>query len=170
MVNKAKFGKGNWPHQAELADIFGNPSVKGWGGKNLVYVSAPFKMYIGKTPIHGFYVHKCCAESITRILNKAWEVCGHSQAKIDAEHISQFSGSWVVRNMRGLGTLSCHAYGLALDFNAGQNPLGSIPGRHAGSFTENSLLVKLFEEEGWEWGGGWSGRKDGMHFQAARTR
>ena len=38
-------------------------------------------------------------------------------------------------------------------------------------FTDATLLVVKFKEQGWQWGGDWSaGSIDAMHVQAARVR
>ena len=159
-----------WPKQSECLGLFGNPSEHNFVSKHLVLITPPFFMHMGKIPIKHFYMNKICASSIERILNKAWEICEKNQEKIAKEHFDKFSGSWAVRPMRGKkNTISMHAYGLAIDFHAEKNPLGRKPGGNIQSFTENSLLVKLFKEENWTWGGNWSGRPDGMHFQAARV-
>src|SRR6185436_8648770 len=72
--------------------------------------------------------------------------------------------------------LSLHALGQAIDINPRQNPYINEDGvvkplgaqrdlNRPGTIAENSFLVKLFEELGWEWGGKWRTIKDWHHFQ-----
>ncbi len=75
--------------------------------------------------------------------------------------------------------LSLHAFGRAIDINPRLNPCISpsagtcepvgaqydpeIPG----TITRNSLIVQLFHQYGWKWGGEWSDPIDLHHFQKA---
>lgn len=163
----------HWPHQSECLKRFGNPSSKAFVEANLASVAPPFTLRMGEIEIEHFLVNKLCAESLTRIFEKAWEKCGRDPAKISHEKIDRFSGAFAVRQMRGLRALSMHAFGLAIDFDAAENPLAerltldAYYRLHPRAFKPDSLLVALFKEEGWMWGGDWTGRKDPMHFQAA---
>jgi D-alanyl-D-alanine carboxypeptidase-like protein len=53
--------------------------------------------------------------------------------------------------------LSHHAWGVALDINAAENPLGAEP-------TLDRRVVEVFERWGFTWGGRWL-VPDGMHFE-----
>jgi D-alanyl-D-alanine carboxypeptidase len=119
---------------------------------------------MGDIEIPGIKINVIAAQSLQRVLDTVWCGCDKDPAKIAHIHADQFSGDWVVRQMRGLRTVSMHAYGLAVDFDAPHNPLG-----HAGFFTPANPLVQAFESEGWTWGGRWAHRPDPMHFQAARV-
>lgn len=83
--------------------------------------------------------------------------------------VISWGGSFAPRFMRGSKTaLSVHSWGAAFDINVPQNPLGAIPalaGRR-GSVRE---LVTIANGLGWFWGGHFSGRLDGMHFQLDRV-
>ena len=57
--------------------------------------------------------------------------------------------------------LSMHAFGLAIDLNVSQNPLGT-----AGHM--DSRVVAIFEKWGFRWGGTFTTRPDPMHFEVAR--
>jgi hypothetical protein len=74
----------------------------------------------------------------------------------------QFAGCFVARHIDWDPTrpLSMHAWGLAIDFNARDNPLGATP-------VMDPRVVEVFERWGFDWGGRWS-RPDGMHFELAR--
>jgi len=59
-----------------------------------------------------------------------------------------------------------HSYGCAIDLDA---PRNFFHEQHP-HFSDIPQVVDAFKNEGWVWGGDWSGRsKDGMHFQAARV-
>lgn len=82
------------------------------------------------------------------------------------DEIKTFDGCFNVRNMRGLNTLSIHAYGLAVDFNARQNPLGlsfqQCIKKGLLPFSEEFIKVS---NEFVDCGAMWKNRTDGMHFQ-----
>jgi hypothetical protein len=75
---------------------------------------------------------------------------------------AQFAGCFVARHIDWDPTrpLSMHAWGLAIDFNTRDNPLGATP-------VMDPRVVEVFERWGFDWGGRWS-RPDGMHFELAR--
>ena len=154
-----------WPLQRECLSKFGNPASPGWGNKHIVHVVCPWELHMGPLHIPYIKVNSIAADSLTRVLNNVWDKCGKNEAKIEQIHADQFSGDWVVRQMRGLSNLSMHSFGLAIDFDAPHNQLGSSHG----FFTPDNPLVKAFEAEGWTWGGRWQHRPDPMHFQAARV-
>jgi len=58
--------------------------------------------------------------------------------------------------------LSVHSWGAAFDVNWDTNPMSKV------LVTDlPPEFVKAFSERGWQWGGGWAGSKDAMHFQFA---
>lgn len=74
----------------------------------------------------------------------------------------QFAGCFVARHIDRDPdrSLSMHAWGLAIDFNARDNPLGEPPVMDPG-------VVEVLARWGFDWGGHWR-RPDGMHFELAR--
>lgn len=82
------------------------------------------------------------------------------------EEITTFSGCFNIRNIRGAGETSLHAWGLAIDWNAKDNPLGmtAYQARVHGLRPFSDKFVACWEATGWDWGGRFS-RADGMHFQ-----
>jgi hypothetical protein len=62
------------------------------------------------------------------------------------------------RPIRGSSRPSNHSWGLAIDIDATQFPLGS-------SKRLPQWVVDLFKAHGFDYGGDWSGRKDPMHFE-----
>jgi len=153
----------NWPHQNEAMAFYGDPRHPAFAEEHLTHVSCPWEMYFGAIPVSHICINKKCAESLERILQKIWEEAGESQTWINEHHYQFYSGSFNYRPIRGENGLSMHAYGCAIDIDAGDNPMG----RTCGRFNDSDPLVKAFKAEGWVFGGDWCGRKDSMHFQAA---
>jgi hypothetical protein len=149
--------------QSECAAKFGNPADPTWGGKHIVHVKCPWQLYMGELKIPYIKINLVAADSLERVLAHVWDWAGKDPEKIKSIHADQFSGDWVVRQARGLRMISMHAYGLAIDFDAPHNQLGSF--NHY--FSENNPLVKAFRDEEWVWGGAWS-RPDAMHFRWPR--
>jgi peptidoglycan hydrolase-like protein with peptidoglycan-binding domain len=84
------------------------------------------------------------------------------------DRILTYDGGFVPRLMRGSATvLSAHAFGSAIDLNAGWNPLGRTPalGGRTGSV---ATLVAIANDNGFFWGGHFQSRPDGMHFEIAK--
>ena len=161
-----------WPLQSQCDAYYGNPRGRNgrasaqWEKANLVRVAPPFKMQFAGKPITSVSIHKRCADSLAKIFNNIWLASGKHQKIIDDWGVSVFSGSYNYRVMRGGNVLSMHAYGCAIDLDAPRNGFHD-PTPH---FAQVPQVLKAFEDEGWTWGGSWSGRsKDGMHFQAARV-
>ncbi len=69
-----------------------------------------------------------------------------------------YAGCYAPRRIPASGTLSLHAWGLAVDLNASRNPQGSPP-------DQDPRLVRVMERAGLWWGGRWPTVPDGMHFE-----
>jgi len=69
-----------------------------------------------------------------------------------------YAGCYAPRRIPTSGTLSLHAWGLAVDLNASRNPQGSPP-------HQDPRLVRIMERHGFSWGGRWPTVPDGMHFE-----
>lgn len=158
-----------WPLQKDCDAFYGNPRGSGgkssaaWESANLVSVSCPWVLRYAGSPVKGLRVHKKTADSLRRVLNAIWERLGRSQAEIDRIGMSIYGGAFNYRDKRGGSSLSMHSYGCAVDFDPARNGFGD------NTPAMDRRVIEEFEREGWEWGGHWS-KKDGMHFQAARTR
>jgi len=143
----------------------GNPEaikiIDGWDLQNIKKVEIPQLIGVSDAPHDGnVYFHEKVSEQV-QVLFKAWE---------DADlldHVLTWGGSYVPRFVRGSRTtLSNHAFGSAFDINAAWNACGVRPalkGRR-GCVRE---LVSLANEHGFYWGGHYSHRPDGMHFELA---
>jgi len=74
------------------------------------------------------------------------------------KYLVEYDGAFNVRPIRDSSNLSMHAYGLALDFNASTETLGStdrLP----------DVVVDTFKMYGFFYGGDFIHRKDPMHFE-----
>ncbi|HEY1332363.1 MAG TPA: M15 family metallopeptidase [Actinomycetota bacterium] len=74
-----------------------------------------------------------------------------------------YAGCYAPRLLRPTdptGGISHHAWGIALDINASQNPFGATP-------HQDPRIVRIFERYGFTWGGRWV-VPDGMHFEYVR--
>jgi hypothetical protein len=76
------------------------------------------------------------------------------------KELKTWDGCFNIRKKRGLGSMSLHSWGIAIDVNAFENGLNVKPKLSTG-------FVKCFIDAGFEWGGTWQ-RKDGMHFQLSK--
>jgi hypothetical protein len=75
-----------------------------------------------------------------------------------ANLVNSFSGCYSPRmQIADDGELSRHAFGIAVDINAGSNPYGAKP-------RQDPRLVDVMERWGFTWGGRWN-VPDGMHFE-----
>jgi hypothetical protein len=158
-----------WPHEvvpASLDAFYGNP--RGPDGVNPQWAAANLTTFTFPWKVKGSQTHPCHVKvkaSLDRILAWCWDHVGRDQAKIDAAHLDEFSGSFNYRpNVNQPSKLSLHSYGIALDFAAAENPNGK-------AWVDNGVMlprwfISAFLAEGWSWGGDFNVTKDPMHFQA----
>jgi len=79
-----------------------------------------------------------------------------------AKELKTWDGVFIIRNKRGLSSMSLHSWAIACDVNQSENRLGSKPLLSSG-------FVNCFTDAGFEWGGCWNmPRTDGMHFQLSK--
>jgi hypothetical protein len=138
--------------------------TNGWK-KNLVWVEVP--QLVGVSDGEGskfdgkVRFHKLAAEPLKAMFCD-WE------AKGLLPRILTFDGGYAPRLQRGSKKiLSAHAFGSAIDLNAGWNGLNKVPSPLGakGSVIE---LVEIANAHGFYWGGHFSSRHDGMHFELAK--
>ncbi len=109
---------------------------------------------------------------------------GNDWQSIEADNTSAFNCRPVTGNKN---KWSNHAYGKAIDINPIENPYVSKKGTSSHSkstpylppkrihknellatdramFLKNDIVVKIFKDYGWRWGGDWKGIKDYQHF------
>lgn len=75
-----------------------------------------------------------------------------------AGEMKTWDGCFIIRQKRGLKSMSLHSWGIAIDVNAFENGLGVKP-------VLSNDFVHCFKAAGFDWGGDWKTRVDGQHFQ-----
>lgn len=155
----------------------GNPEHvtidRAWARANLVEVDVPQIARIPGRKNGRVTVHKLVVPSLLALW-AAWEKEGCLQ------HIHTFNGAWASRYKRQRGSeaeraekcrragpaaLSNHSWGTAFDINAQELTLGKpIPPGHPFQL----LLAPVARGLGWEWGGDYTTRPDGMHWEKVR--
>lgn len=152
-----------WPHDDEqsLISFYGKP----WEDSSLlVHVIPPFYMFYAGAIVRGILIHKKCADALEEALHTCWDHFDRDQHQVNLCGLSNYSGSFNYRNVRGAHSLSCHAFGAAIDIDAENNQLGSLKG------AMNQVVVDAFKSVGAFWGGDFVHRKDQMHFQFANEK
>lgn len=134
----------------QLLKLYGDPSVRKNEGKYMVLWDVPTELEIGVIPKR-LYCHKLMVEPLSKAFKNLID-------RGFVKELKTFDGCFNVRNKRGLSSWSIHAWGLAIDVNASWNQLGKTPSLSKG-------FVKCFTDAGFDWGGYWTTRVDGMHFQ-----
>jgi hypothetical protein len=133
----------------------------GWESRNIVKVTIPQLRGIRGARGRDYMRFHRLGASQLQALWMAWE-----EANL-LDRVLTFEGSFNARFVRGSTTnLSNHAFGSGFDINYAWNRLGHMPALvgQRGSVRE---LVPIANEHGFFWGGHYSGRKDGMHFEIA---
>lgn len=166
-----------WPKQspAAMSAFYGNPDSNGdgspspkWEAANLISIKPPYRMVLAWDParlVKSIRVHKECAQSLLRVLEAIKAHYG-TQAAIEAARMHLYGGCYNFRLKRDGSSLSIHSWGAAIDMDPERNGFG-VKWRD-GRGMMPLAVVRIFEAEGWDWGGLWS-KPDAMHFQAAKT-
>jgi len=130
----------NWAN----VDRLGNPADPNWQRDNLTWIEP--------VPGQRWQVYKPAAEAFNGLLGDL----------IAQGYKPTSSGGFNYRNIRGGNKLSQHAFGTAIDINAGTNPM---LGRGDAVVTDlPANTAELAKKYGLEWGGTWA-RPDAMHFE-----
>lgn len=138
--------------------------TNGWDKENIEKVIIPQLVGVSGAPHDGgVFFHRLARKQLLDMW-AGWEKAGLR------DRVLTYGGAYVPRLVRGTtSTLSNHAFGTAFDINVAFNFLGAMPalvGRK-GSVRE---LVKVANDNGFWWGGHFSKRKDGMHFEVSEVR
>lgn len=134
-------------------------------------------------------VNAAAADDLDQVFRRLWEARFPLEQVLIVRSIDEEApptgdgngtGSFVCRATTGGTSFSQHAYGLAVDVNAFQNPYQHdglvLPERASayldrdrvrpGMITAGGPVVAAFREIGWSWGGDWTSLKDYQHFSA----
>ena len=142
---------------AEVLALYGPPSPH----EKLVAVALPAP--IGAVMV--MHAHPLAAPSLARIFQAIHDFGSWGTLR-------SFDGCFCFRSVRGNpNRLSMHSFGIAVDLNAHDNPLGvRVDGATDNPYIFHSQhpVVLAFQREGWWWGGDFANRADSMHFERAR--
>ncbi len=139
-----------------------NISLKGdWARNNLCVIDMPQLLGISGAPHSGkIQCHVKVADAI-RFLFVELEQLGL------LDDIHTWDGMYCPRFIRGsTKVLSNHAFGTAFDINATWNPIGKEPAKE-GKLGCLYRIVPIALKHRFYWGGFYSARPDGMHFEYA---
>jgi len=154
------FGEIKWTHTPTKSNPEKIEITNGWARKNIVRVRVPQLIASRGGRDSKVSIHRLIAVQFVELW-AAWE----REELLD--HVLKWSGSYNPRLIRGSQkTLSNHAFGTAFDINPHQNRLGTVPASRLDDGCVRDL-VPIAEEHGFYWGGHFSKRPDGMHFEAA---
>jgi hypothetical protein len=146
------------PTQMHLQQFYGSPGDE----SQLVRMQFPYRMLYDGRAVTSTMVHRKCAESLRRILERVGTKFLATPHIVD--EATDYGGVYNNRAMRG-GTLpSLHARGAAIDLDADDN------GNRVAWPTGADMPLEIIEEfskEGWTSAAVFWGR-DAMHFQATR--
>jgi hypothetical protein len=104
---------------------------------------------------------------------------GNDERSLEADNTSAFNCRFAIAP--GPRRWSAHAFGTAIDVNPVENPYlegGRVHPRAGAAYLNRAavrpgmavgggLLVRVFADVGWEWGGRWAGSPDYQHFSAS---
>jgi D-alanyl-D-alanine carboxypeptidase len=97
--------------------------------------------------------HRAMFEPLGRALGRL-----ERQGLSHAVSAADYAGCYAPRRIPGSGSLSLHAWGLAIDLNAAANP-------RLGPSRQDPRLVRAMERAAFTWGGRWPTAPDPMHFE-----
>jgi hypothetical protein len=136
-----------------IIQMFGEPGAPECSAGR-VKLPAPVKLGWQNASVTVVACHSRMEETFERAFRRIYDI-GYWRM------IETFDGIYNKRETRLGGKISSHSWGIAVDLNAKTNAQGT-----RGRMPQE--LVTIFEDEGFEWGGRWSGRSmDPMHFQYA---
>ncbi|TRZ44515.1 M15 family peptidase [bacterium] len=146
--------------QRNLYDLFGEPEegadyLRTLDFGEFSYAFSHVRDYEGNAWRHKIYGHVLMADP----LRKAF---GLIVARGLFDELKTFDGCFNIRRMKGSGSMSIHSWGLAVDFNAAENPYG-------GPVNFSDDFIQCFADCGFEAGALWH-TPDGMHFQLPWTQ
>jgi hypothetical protein len=130
----------NWAN----VDRLGNPADPAWQRDNLTQIEP--------VPGQKWQVYKPAADSFNGLLGDL----------VAAGYKPTSSGGFNYRTIRGSDKLSQHAFGTAIDLNAGANPMLGRGDAVVTDLPPNT--ADIAKKYGLEWGGTWK-RPDAMHFE-----
>ena len=146
----------------------GQPTAA-WKKEHLTTITPAYPLTLSFPPgtqVTKVTCHKKVAESLKRIFEQILEHYG-TVAEVKKARMHLFAGTFNFRKIRGANRLSTHSWAISIDLDSANNPQGKAHDESKGMMPK--AVVKIFEAEGWKWGGRFGGKRvDCMHFQATR--
>ena len=146
----------------------GTPTAA-WKREHLTTITPAYPLTLAFPPgtqVTKVTCHKKVAESLKRVFEQILEHYG-SVEEVRKARMHLFAGMYNFRKIRGANRLSTHSWAIGIDLDSAKNPQGKPYDESKGMMPK--AVVKIFEEEGWKWGGRFGGKRvDCMHFQATR--
>ncbi|MCT7972585.1 M15 family metallopeptidase [Laspinema olomoucense] len=96
-----------------------------------------------------------CHKAIAHRLRQVWQELINTN---NLHLIQTYNGCLNIRMKRGKNEPSVHSWGLAIDVNAEEYPLGSPK-------QQPEVITQAFKNQGLSWGGYWKSIKDPMHYE-----
>ena len=144
----------------------GKPTAA-WESANLVRFTPAYPLTLSfppKTQVTKVRCHKKVADSLKRIFEQILQHYG-SVAEVKKARMHLYAGCYEFRKIAGANRLSTHSWGISVDIDSENNPQGKAHNESQGMMP--MAVVKIFEAEGWKWGGRFKGKRvDCMHFEA----
>lgn len=131
---------------AQALKKYGDPTLE----RGMVLWDVPRELEIGIIPKRIY-----CNKDLVKPLEQAFK---NLIQRNKVSELKTWDGCFNIRKKRGLASMSLHSWGLAIDVNAAWNGLGKEP-------QLSSDFVKCFTDAGFNWGGNFKSRVDGMHFE-----
>ncbi|MCL6542070.1 MAG: M15 family metallopeptidase [Roseiflexus sp.] len=125
-----------------------------WETEYLDFCNLPFSMKLAwnnSYSVKRFRCHKLLVNLFEYIFSQIYLCSLEDSCKY-------FGGCYHFRAMKNSKKLSTHCWGIAIDLNPETNLLGS-------KGDMNPEIVKIFEDNGFVWGGRFTNMPDPMHFQ-----
>jgi hypothetical protein len=142
---------------AELKSRFGEPAVGLPYGEDWVTLDPGFlrrHIVTRRVPLLGDVT--CHRRMIPTLRSAMAELSRRGLGHL--VNAGEYAGCYAPRRIQPSGTLSLHAWGLAVDLNAVSNPLG-------GESNQDPRLVRVMKRHRFFWGGDFPTVRDPMHFE-----
>lgn len=134
----------------EVRDRYGDPLQPTFEAGNIVLFDLPYPLVYGTSMVRRSRAHRLAAPIFVEAFSRIKEAGLMERARA-------YGGIYAHRAIRGSQRLSSHAWGVSIDLNPQDFPLGSA--RH-----QDARVTAIFKELGFSYGGDFADRKDPMHY------
>ena len=142
---------------AQALKKYGDPTLE----KSMIVWDVPTELEIGVIPKKIY-----CNKDMVNPLSLAFK---YLIERNFIKELKTWDGCFNIRKKRGLNSASLHSWGIAIDINASDNPLGKtreeLVAMGKKPFSEGFL--QCFRDAGFTCGADWKNRPDFMHMELA---